>query len=210
MAKSNLAMPHILKWEGGYSNNPNDKGGCTMKGVTIATYRQYYGNNKTCNDLKKITDNEWLHIFEEGYWNPCKGTNIKNQSVANIIVDWAWNSGVKTVIKKVQKILKVETDGFIGNITLKALNEFNQAELFKEIYLARVDHYINICEKDPSQKEFLEGWMNRINDFVFTENEIPTNEEINKQEEIKNEGYEEVKKHFTDIMFDLSRAYLYK
>ena len=29
----------VKKFEGGYSNNSNDRGGCTMRGVTIATFR---------------------------------------------------------------------------------------------------------------------------------------------------------------------------
>ena len=31
-------MPFIIRWEGGFSNNPLDKGGPTMKGVTLKTY----------------------------------------------------------------------------------------------------------------------------------------------------------------------------
>jgi len=41
MANIAKLEPHILKWEGGWSNDPNDKGGPTMKGVTIAVYTLY-------------------------------------------------------------------------------------------------------------------------------------------------------------------------
>lgn len=208
MAKSELAMPHILKWEGGYANHPKDKGGCTMKGVTIATYQSFYGKNKTCSDLKKITDEQWLHIFESGYWNPCKCSDMKNQSVANIIVDWAWNSGPRTAVKHVQRILGVKDDGIVGDITLTALNGYNQEELFNKIYLDRVKFYIDICERDANQKVFLNGWMNRLNDYSFYEDEIPDNDK--KEEKIKEEAYEEVKKHFTDVMLDFGSAFLYK
>ena len=40
MAKVNLLLPFILRWEGGFVNDPMDKGGATNKGVTIATWRK--------------------------------------------------------------------------------------------------------------------------------------------------------------------------
>lgn len=40
MAKIEPLSKFILSWEGGYVNNPNDKGGATNKGVTIATWRR--------------------------------------------------------------------------------------------------------------------------------------------------------------------------
>lgn len=167
MAKSEKLMPFIHKWEGGYANHPNDKGGCTMKGVTIGTFRRYFGNNKTCSDLKNITDEQWLYVFEKGYWNPCKADDINNQSIANIIVDWAWLSGTKTAIKKTQKILGIDADGIVGEQTINAINNANQEELFNSIYNKREEFYYNICESHPSQKVFLKGWLNRLRDFEF-------------------------------------------
>lgn len=41
MAKIELIVPKILKWEGGYVNHPFDKGGPTNKGITIETYESY-------------------------------------------------------------------------------------------------------------------------------------------------------------------------
>lgn len=171
MANSEKLMPLIHKWEGGYSNHPNDKGGCTMKGITLATFKQYYGKHKTCDDLKNLKDGEWLYIFEKGYWNPCKADEIKNQSIANIIVDWAWHSGVKTVIKKIQKILRVDADGIVGKQTINAINSEEQKKLFDNIYNEREKYYNNICSNNPSQKVFLKGWMNRLKEFEFVEEE---------------------------------------
>lgn len=41
MADINVLVPLILKWEGGFVNDPDDLGGATNMGVTLATYRQY-------------------------------------------------------------------------------------------------------------------------------------------------------------------------
>ena len=53
MADKNNLIPIIKRWEGGYSDNPNDRGGATNSGVTLAVYQSVYGKNKTKNDLKK-------------------------------------------------------------------------------------------------------------------------------------------------------------
>ncbi len=40
MADVKILAPFILKWEGGFVDDPVDRGGATNKGVTIATWRQ--------------------------------------------------------------------------------------------------------------------------------------------------------------------------
>jgi lysozyme family protein len=167
MANHLELVPFIRKWEGGYSNKKNDKGGCTMQGVTIKTFKSYFGEDKTCSDLKQITDEQWAYVFKDGYWNPCKGDDINDQSIANIIVDWAWMSGVKTAVKVVQKLVGVKADGIIGKQTLSAINSSNAPKLFESIYNEREKFYYDIVERDPSQKKFLTGWLNRLHDFQY-------------------------------------------
>lgn len=75
------------KWEGGYVCHPLDFGGCTMMGVTIGTYRKYFGEDKTCKDLKNISDEEWYTIFEDGYYKPSKADKIKDDRTALLVVD---------------------------------------------------------------------------------------------------------------------------
>ena len=40
MANVDKLLPFILKWEGGFANDPADAGGATNKGVTIATWKR--------------------------------------------------------------------------------------------------------------------------------------------------------------------------
>lgn len=136
MAKSEILMPFILSWEGGYGNHPQDKGGPTNKGVTLDTFRSFYGKERTIEDLKKITDEQWLHIFKTGFWDRWRADEIENQSLANLVVDWVYNSG-KWGITKVQKILGVKVDGVVGPKTLAALNAQDPQLLFRKIHSAR-------------------------------------------------------------------------
>lgn len=130
MAKAELLKPFILKWEGGFVDDPLDRGGATNKGITIGTFRNFYGKDATVEQLKHITDEQWLHIFKSGYWDKWKADDIDNQSIADIVVDWAWASGTVTSIKQVQKILGVAVDGIVGNDTLTAINIAGQRSLF--------------------------------------------------------------------------------
>lgn len=151
----------------GWSNDPLDRGGATMIGVTIGTYRTYctYKGRKrpTIIDLKNITYKEWRDIVHTLYWSKWKADLIEDQDVANIVVDWVWASGQGIGIKRVQKILGVTADGIVGPKTLAAINTANPRELVKKVYDARAAHFNAIVKANPSQKKWLKGWMNRIN-----------------------------------------------
>lgn len=169
MAKAELLKPFILRWEGGFVDDPLDRGGATNKGITIGTFRNFYGKDATVEQLKNITDEQWLHIFKSGYWDKWKADDIENQSIADIVVDWAWASGTATSIKQVQKILGVAVDGIVGNDTLTAINIAVQRSLFVKIHSRRIEFVENIVKRDPSQTRFLKGWKNRINSLTFSE-----------------------------------------
>lgn len=169
MAKAELLKPFILKWEGGFVNDPLDRGGATNKGITIGTFRNFYGQEATVEQLKNITDEQWLCIFKNGYWDKWKGDSIINQSVANICVDWAWASGTGTSIKQVQRILGVSVDGIVGKNTLDAINKADPKSLFEKIHNQRIKFVEDIVKRSPSQSRFIKGWKNRINAITFNE-----------------------------------------
>lgn len=55
---------------------------------------------------------------------------INNQSIANLVVDMAWMSGVATTTKKIQAALGLKADGIIGPKTLGKLNDKNSRMIF--------------------------------------------------------------------------------
>lgn len=168
MADYTQLVPIIKKWEGGFVNDPDDSGGATNKGVTLSTFRSFYGSNKTVDDLKKLTDQQWLYIFLTGYWNKCMASQINNQSIANIIVDWAWGSGPATAIKKVQALVGTDVDGIAGPKTIAAINKKDPKRLFNAIKSARIEFVENLVKLRPKDAKFLKGWESRINSFSFS------------------------------------------
>lgn len=172
MADVNRLAPFILKWEGGFVDHKNDKGGATNMGVTIATWRQN-GYDKDGDgdidvaDLKLLTKQDVINrILKPHYWDRWKADQIVSQPIANILVDWVWGSGKWGVIIP-QRLLGLQADGVVGQLTIAEVNKQNPAELFARIKTARVEFLSNIVKNDPSQKVFLKGWINRLNDLKF-------------------------------------------
>lgn len=173
MAEINQLIPIILKWEGGYVNDPADRGGPTNKGVTIATWqKQGYDKNGDGkideDDLKLISTEEVVErILRPHYWNRWQADRIDSQALANILVDWVWSSG-RYGITIPQGVLGVKTDGIVGEKTIRALNHYPDPEgLFEKIKQVRRAYLNMICLDRPQNKRFLKGWLNRLNDFKW-------------------------------------------
>lgn len=171
MADVNKLVPFILKWEGGFVNDPYDLGGITNKGVCFKTYKLYRIRRglpaPSIGDLIRLSDEEFTDILKTMYWDACKADFIESQSVANAIVDWAWHSGTATAVKEVQKVLGVKADGIIGKITLSAINSHSPLPLFGQIQTARKDFLKRICKARPANQKFMRGWLNRVQSLQF-------------------------------------------
>lgn len=189
MADVNKLLPFILKWEGGFVNDPADRGGATNKGVTLTTWRQV-GYDKDgdgdidVDDLKLLTDADVRdRVLKPHYWDRWKADRIKDQRVANILVDWVWGSGKHGIVIP-QRLLGVAADGIVGEKTLAAVNSANPDTLFEGIFKARYDFLQGITEssvaayekkigRNATEKEllthtnkrYLKGWLNRLNDI---------------------------------------------
>lgn len=157
----------ILSFEGGFVNHPNDRGGATNRGVTIATWKaQGYDKDGDgdidVDDLRLITPADATRIMRLNYWNRFRADEIRDQSVANILVDWLWGSG-KPAITITQKLLGVTADGIVGPKTIAAINKQPAHAFFERIKTRRREYIDNIIKSNPSQKVFKAGWYRRLN-----------------------------------------------
>ena len=175
MADVNKLAPFILKWEGKFADDPDDRGGATNMGVTISTWRQV-GYDKDgdgdidVNDLRLLTRDDVIsRVLKPHYWDRWKADQITNQSIADILVDWVWSSGTWG-IKIPQKILGVKQDGIVGAQTIAAINNWhNKKMLWTLIYRARVKFINDICKARKQNRKFKDGWFNRLNSMIYAE-----------------------------------------
>ena len=167
MASFDKYAPKLKRWEGGFGNDPDDPGGATMCGVTLATFRAHFGQTQTVEDLKRMTTAQWTHIMKGGFWDKLGADGIKNQSVAEIMVDWLVNSGTGR-IRDIQAIVGTKVDGISGPKTVNAINGYNQQVLHYKIKAARAKWYIDIVARRISQVKFFECWWARLADFQYS------------------------------------------
>lgn len=84
MAKAEVLFKIIRKWEGGWSDHKNDRGGKTNMGITLSTWRSC-GYDKDgdgdidADDLRLITPEDVFNIFKKYYWDRYQADFIHNQ-----------------------------------------------------------------------------------------------------------------------------------
>ena len=137
-------LDFIYKMEGGFVNDPQDKGGMTFKGIC----RKYYPDLKIWNTIDDLLPNKNLintlvsteidDVYKKEYWDRCN-CDLMEEPLDLIIFDTAVNMGVG----RAKQFLRKTTD--------------------PDLYLyLRLDYYEEICKNNPSQTKFLKGWTNRI------------------------------------------------
>jgi lysozyme family protein len=92
--QSNFArsLELVLDHEGGWADHPKDPGGATMRGVTLATFRDHFGADKTKADLRAITQEQLQHVYRVGYWDALRCDDLP-AGVDYAVFDSAVNSG---------------------------------------------------------------------------------------------------------------------
>lgn len=191
MAQFEKLIPFILKWETGvpkrflseplpqlferarrtgWADVPDDKGGPTLCGVTIATYTSYCRRKgyprPTLTRLRNMPFSHWLDIMKGMFWDRWKADNINNQAIANALVDWVWTSGKPGIVVP-QRILGVKADGVVGPNTLAAVNGADARTLFDHIRHAHTAFVHGIVARNPRERKFLRGWERRIDSITF-------------------------------------------
>ncbi|HCI4365606.1 TPA: hypothetical protein NO687_005346, partial [Klebsiella pneumoniae] len=100
----------ILQHEGGYVNDPNDRGGETNMGITIATWRAYApsdpGIEATTNTLRNMTKEQAEIIYYNHYWEPKGFCKLETIKIALMLYDWTITSG--RAVTQVRKMLHNE------------------------------------------------------------------------------------------------------
>lgn len=174
MADFNQFLPMLLRFEGGFVNDPADPGGATNKGITLQTLRdcgpQILGIAPTLDNLLALTDAQAGILYKRQYWDPLRGDDIASQGVADMLVDFYVNTG-RNAIVVLQQVLNplvatpLAVDGVFGDGTFAALNGADPVVLYNRLRAARIAYYQRLVAARPALSRFLNGWLNRVASF---------------------------------------------
>lgn len=157
--KRNLkkSLKQVLVHEGGWANHPNDPGGPTMKGVTLRTFRRFFGEDKTKEDLRNITDEELGQIYRSGYWDKCRCDDLP-PGVDYAVFDAAVNSGPGRSARWLQAAVGAKQDGSIGDKTLSKVKDQDPTQVIDLMCDRRLAFLRNL----PTWPTFGKGWERRV------------------------------------------------
>jgi lysozyme family protein len=160
-----IAFKEIIGIEGGYVNNPNDRGGETKYGISKRAYPNL--------DIKNLTLQNAQDIYYKDYWSAIKLDYVEDLKIALELFDTAVNMGIRTASKMFQEALNLlnrngsnfsdlTIDGDIGSKTITAYIKVDKAILLKVLNGLQFKRYVEIVEKDSRQEVFFNGWMKRV------------------------------------------------
>lgn len=151
------AVNKVLGHEGGYVNDPTDRGGETNYGITVKVARE----NGYTGPMINLPIETVKEIYKAKYWDKVRADELP-EAVRYIVFDTAINSGPSRGVKILQKCGGVTVDGIIGPNTLRAA----QGVGLYAYALEKMYFYCQIVRRDKSQAKFIGGWSNRVMDIV--------------------------------------------
>jgi lysozyme family protein len=164
------SIAFVLAREGGYVNDPADKGGETNMGITAATLAGACAAGLVghCN-VKALTQDEAKKIYRANYWDRY-GWGAVAWPASLCLFDATVNHGGGGMAKIAQRTAnaltwKLDVDGKFGPKTLESIQRVTAAdakEYTEEFLRQRKKYYDEIIDRNNSQEKFRKGWYNRI------------------------------------------------
>ncbi|WP_424979843.1 holin-associated N-acetylmuramidase [Leisingera sp. S232] len=174
----------IVAREGGFVNDPDDPGGATKYGVTIATMRRL-GLDLTgdgavnVQDVQALSRPQAVEIFIRHYFEAPRIATLPACLQASVF-DMYVNAG-SNAVRILQRLLTemgfdVAADGAIGPLTASAAEQaaLVDASALRDAYgIARRNYYFRLADRRPASRKFARardgtkgGWIKRAEEFI--------------------------------------------
>lgn len=164
------AIKFVLEAEGGFTLDPNDRGGETMFGIARnhnpawsgwaivdARHGQVGFPEILNNDAGLLA--EAKAYYKTNYWDVSRCDELPSP-LAIAVFDAAVNQGTAGAARMLQIALNVTVDGIIGEKTVAAAHK--AASVLRRFMAQRMARYIRIIMKDATQEVFAENWSMRL------------------------------------------------
>lgn len=176
----NKFIDDLIDREGGYVNDPTDRGGETKYGITKETAR----NNGYTGPMKDLSLEKAKQIYLNEYWLKPRFDKINaiSPAIAEELLDTGVNCGVGFAKPLLQRVLNLmnnngtalfkdlATDGIYGDKTISALKAVlskrgkdGEKVILRMLNTLQGSRYISLAEKAPAQEKYIYGWfLNRV------------------------------------------------
>ena len=171
-------IEETVKVEGGFVNDPDDRGGATNMGVTQETYSNYIGRKATVDEIENMRISEAVEIYYQNYWQAGK-VDLLPDRLQHAYFDLLVQHGPRHAGRILQQaavnrgwLAESEVDGIVGPGTRAAVQTLTLDDLMTE----RAVFYSNLIfdgssyRKRTNQTKYIRGWMNnRVFDLIRQE-----------------------------------------
>ena len=161
------AIDLVLKWEGGYVDDPNDPARATNYGITLGEFSDYLGKTASKDDLRDMSVATARDYYKKKYLDDISGYTSVHVKAAylNLAVNLGKVRAAKIFQAAANKLgTSIPIDGLLGPATQQFINA-TDPDLFigtADCEAAKV--YIGFSPA-PGQARFLTGWINRLQRF---------------------------------------------
>lgn len=177
------AFDYTYQFEAGLDDDPDDPGGITNDGITLADLTElgFAGGGDIdgdhdidADDIRKMSMQDKKRAYKELYWDHMCLDEIESQAIAIKIFDTAVNLGRAGASNIVQRILNdfifivglrntppLKVDGSFGPKTRESLNKLAQPALLCLISSEQSQIYHAIVTRRPTSQKYLAGWLRR-------------------------------------------------
>lgn len=164
MSKFKASVNKVFDHEGGYVDHPNDAGGATNMGITMAVLRKWRGSPIAKADVREMKREEAEAIYKSWYWDLVRGDELP-WGVGHVAFDAAVNSGGSQSIKWLQRAVGVKDDGILGPRTMAALQTVDAGKLIDKALDLRLATMRTMRNRNTGAllwPSFGKGWTSRI------------------------------------------------
>ncbi len=163
----------VLAREAGFVDDPDDPGGATNMGITIATLGAWRGGNATVAEVRSLTRHEAELIYHRNYWTAAGCPDLP-AGVDLVVMDACVMSGIEPSLNFLRRQLglavKLRNAHKLYPKTEKHLRVFEQQRLQERLHFAcmpavvagvserRRDFYRSL----GTFTKFGKGWLKRV------------------------------------------------
>lgn len=187
----NAAFEELLGIEGGFVDDPVDRGGATKYGISLrflaaegafdedadgkADFDLDMDGDIDGQDIRRLTVGDARYLYHRCFWEPLRADELE-RPIGEMVFDQGVNGGLHAARKMLQQALNlclaklgrpvIGVDGVLGDKetmpALVAVLKQAGSDALCEAYRTAVrDRYRAIVAANPSQKRFLRGWLAR-------------------------------------------------